>query len=152
MNRFKFILFSFLIFPFIFSCNNLSETKEKVQTEAQKIESELYSQIMGAHDSAMNKLDEIMEMKMVLNEELERMGNGLDAVHEERKKAIREIINELEGADDGMMEWMRNYARKPADSLGHIEIMERLKDSYTRVGVVKVNIDSAIFKAKQLLE
>lgn len=116
--------------------------------EDEAAELSLYEEMMEMHDVAMPKMDDIMEMKGLLKEELERMEGGVEAVREEREKALRELLKALDDADDAMMQWMREDAIKPADSIAHQEAMKILRESLEKIEEVNSQMDQAIKGAK----
>ena len=118
MNFKNIILFGAMAFTFLLinACGE-SSIKEKINQEQEELRNEMFDKMMVIHDSLMHQMDIIMEHKIWVKDELERIQNGLKEVSEQRKRALNEVLKKLEAADDGMMDWMRTQSRRPADSL-----------------------------------
>ncbi len=130
------------------SCSDLKkEAQVAIDDHLNKVDS-FYIQVIDVHNEIMPKIDEMMELKIQLKEELTRMETGVKEVNKVRMEAIKQIISELDAADDLMMDWMRNESVKPSDSL-NIEIrMKKLNVSFDKIMQVKARMDSSINAAK----
>lgn len=122
------------------SCSQNKQEKNNFTTEEREKLEEKYREILEKHDQVMPKIDDIMNAKAALDKELERINQGVDAVGKERREAIENIIKELDFADESMMNWMRNHARKPSDTLSYEKALEYLKNSNDIINDVQNNI------------
>lgn len=105
----------------------------------------LATQVMAIHDSVMPKMDNIMKLKM-------RLKASIDTTNSDTfKLAALNAINQLEIADEQMMQWMRNY-NPPADSIPEQEAMSYLKDQEKKIIEVQNSMLSSIRNAKVLLD
>ena len=102
-----------------------------------------YLEVMKVHDEAMARMGEIYELKRSLSETLE---SSQDSLHINKVNAI---IEKLEYADEGMMDWMASF-RIPEN-----EDEESLKlyflSEQKAVNTVSKNINSAIEQANDFL-
>lgn len=106
----------------------------------------LYNQMMDVHDEVMPKMDDIMRLKRVLQEEI---ANTPDMVIE-RKQELEAIISNLDSASNAMMDWMhRLHEFNPlADSIDQEKAREYLESEMEEIKKVKDLINSSIEKAK----
>jgi len=106
----------------------------------------LYNQMMDVHDEVMPKMDDIMRLKRVLQEEI---ADTPDMVIE-RKQELEAIISNLDSASNAMMDWMhRLHEFNPlADSIDQEKAREYLESEMEEIKKVKDLINSSIEKAK----
>lgn len=130
------------------SRNEVNESSTPEETE--KVEK--YSESIEIHDEVMPLIDSIFNSRSILMDELQRAADGVKSVNEERKKALKEIVEELETADEVMFEWMDKYGAMPPDSLSHEEIMEHLNEGYDKIQEVKAIMLKSLEDARNAIE
>lgn len=133
----KLIKVSFLVmFPLlaltVISCQETDKNKA------------LENEVMEVHDEVMPEMDNVMKLKKELKEKL-------DEADSSRAKRIKEAINELEKADEGMMNWMREYD-SPAGSLSEEEAKQYLQQEKEKITKVKEQMKASQTLARALLE
>lgn len=111
----------------------------------------LYDEVMEIHDAIMPRMDDIMQLKGDLREQLDQLKEATDAVTAEKSKAIEEIIQQLEDADEGMMNWMRNF-RPLEDSTTYEDAIQYLEEQKKGIEEVKVKMEEAMEAAKNTLK
>ena len=108
------------------------------------------SRVDAIHDEAMPKLDEMMQSRSVIRKELERIEEGVKTVSEERRKALEEILRQLEYTDEAMMAWMREHGGTPPDTVSWEMAKGMMEDSYREITEVRDRMDSLIMEANKL--
>ncbi|MEO1049069.1 MAG: hypothetical protein AAFX87_00470 [Bacteroidota bacterium] len=158
----SFALLAVVFFGMLASCETPKKNAEEEAIEDNKAiqeiseeekESTLRNEVLVVHDTAMARMDQIHDLKQQLITALDGLGDALKPVGDERRKAIREIIDELEGADNGMMSWMHDFTPKlrELDAMSHEEAMNFLKEEMKKIEKVSVDIDKAIERAENEL-
>lgn len=126
-------------------CNN-AETEQKKDERK-----ELGKTVMKIHDEVMPKMDEIYQLQKKLDVvlvEVEADSVLSDAIPME---VVREVLKNLEAANEGMMGWMRGY-KYPKDDMAQEEAMKYLNNEKVKIEEVGKNTNDAIAAAKELLE
>ena len=106
----------------------------------------LYDQVMAIHDEVMPKMDDLHKMKMTLSEKLKENTN----LPEDKKKALEELILQLDEAGQGMMQWMRQF--KPDDNAEAEQARAYLEDEMEKAKKVKNDILGALEKAAEQVD
>lgn len=113
------------------------------------LEQELYDDIIKLHDEVMPKLNDVMSLKGQLKEKLDI------AIEEGQSETLisplKKSIEDLEGADHAMMQWMRGFKPK-SDSVSHDKVMEYYDDQYEIMKEVKSKMEVALKNAKTILK
>jgi len=134
------------------SCGNnkdkekAGEVKETVLSEDEitsiqrQSEDSLYSVVMGIHDELMPKMQDIFNMKTILNDKL--------SIREVNSDSIQLIIEELEQAEEGMMKWMRSF--RPDKTVGHDLLMQYYRSEKEKIEKVKKEMETSLEKAKSM--
>ena len=117
----------------------------------EKLKKELFEEAREVHDEMMPYLDSIFKSRGVLNEELERATEGLKDVKEERKRALEEVVKELDDARESMMNWMRNYSRMPEDTVPQQEVIEKLETGLQAIEDTRTKMIQSLKKANSVL-
>lgn len=146
----------FLALFVLASCGSGGENKQteieidnkELPTE-ERAEQALYKELMKVHDDAMPKMDDMMQLKGNLQQQLDLLRESEDA-DEEKIKQLEEAINNLEAANESMMQWMRNFKPLETGNKTHEEKMEYYKEKKVAIEKVSQQIDSAIEEAKKL--
>ena len=132
----------------ISSCNeNSSEKKEA--TETLGAVEEKRNKVMAIHDEIMPHVGTLMNLKKQLREKAAAMDSTQD-IDKEQLVSIHVSIEQLEVADEAMMQWMRTY-KDPADSVSKEEAMEYLELKEQEILEVKEKIQESEAAAKTLL-
>ena len=114
--------------------------KRQSQTEAMEKE------VLDIHNHVMPLLGEIARLK----DELERSKEGLDSLAMDQLQGIDDLLLELTAANEGMMNWMRNYSGD-FNEMGHEEVEQYLSDQMQVIEDVQDRISRAIEAAKKEL-
>ena len=133
------------------SCNPPAKDNEEDIPEDEKRKKDLFEQARDIHDEAMPYIDSIFTSKGKVQEEIDRITNGLKEVHESRKDALEEIGEELDDARESMMLWMRKYGRMPSDTLTNEEVFIYLEESLKNIEDVRTSMEESLKKANQIL-
>ena len=103
----------------------------------------LYEQVMGIHDEVMPKTDEIYKLKKELQDKITKSPE----MAADKKKALDQMIYELDSADDSMMDWMHKFNPLP-DSANQEKAREYLENEMEKIKKVRELINGSIQKAK----
>ena len=134
------------------SCGNnkdkerAGEVKETVLSEDEitsiqrQREDSLYSVVMGIHDEIMPKMQDIFNIKTALEDKLSNSDINNDS--------LVLIIDELEQAEAGMMNWMRSF--RPDKTVGHDSLMQYYRSEKEKIEKVKKEMETSLEKAKSM--
>lgn len=148
-------LLSFLVLVIILiSCGKQKSTNENIEIEDKELPTEvraqkaLYDEVMAIHDEAMKQMEKMMHLKGQLQErmDLARENQTQDV------EALEVTITALEEADEAMMQWMRDFDPKDADTEAHEEIMAYYKSQRQAIAEIKDQMDAAIGRAEALTD
>jgi hypothetical protein len=84
-----------LLLSFLVSCDN---TRQQVE--------DLQATVIEVHDEVMPKMDDLMKLKSKLNV---IKVDSINLLTTESRVTANNLISSLNTADEGMMNWMRNY-------------------------------------------
>ncbi len=107
-------------------------------------EDSLYQKVMGIHDSAMMLMSNVSS----LNRKIKKASDLSEDL--ETKEEIKKVSQELEAANEGMMDWMRNFD-PDLDSVSHEETMKYLESEKKKIEGIKKDMESAIENAEDIL-
>ncbi len=113
----------------------LSEN-EMASIEEQR-EDSLYNVVMGIHDEIMPKMQDIFNMKTSLKDKLSNS--------DEKNDSIAFIIEKLEMAEDGMMNWMRTF--KPGNISSHDSLMQYYLSEKKKIETVREAMELVLEQA-----
>jgi len=134
------------------SCGNnkdkerAGEVKETVLSEDEMTsiqkqhEDSLYSVVMGIHDEIMPKMQDIFNIKTALEDKLSNNDINNDS--------LVLIINQLEQAEAGMLNWMRSF--QPDKTVGHDSLMQYYRSEKEKIENVKGDIETSLEKVKSM--
>ncbi|GAB4032735.1 hypothetical protein [Spirosoma jeollabukense] len=106
---------------------------------------ELEKQVLATHDSVMTQMSELMRLKKVVSAQLEKVKD--DAA---RKQGL--VVHEqLEGADQLMMDWMHEYNGDTLKKLDQAHGLVYLKDQQTKVNTVREAMRKSLADAKRYI-
>jgi hypothetical protein len=123
-----------LLLPFILLTGCDSGTQEVEQ------KAELQQQVMAVHDSAMAEMDNIFKMRRNLRTLRDSL--QIQLADTAIVSSLNKQISGLNMADEGMMDWMRNY--KAPDTLQHERAMQYLQLELQKINRVKNFMDSTL--------
>lgn len=129
------------------ACNNAGDkAAAPVDPAKQKGEEQLlWSETMAIHDRAMKLMGNMNNLKTMLSEELKNSSN------QELNSIAQKAIDDLDRADEGMMEWMANLQK--LDQLrkekSHEEIMKYLGEQKQAANKVSEDITNSLMNGKK---
>lgn len=127
------LIVSITLLAFVASCNQENKV-EKLKTE-----------VMTIHDEVMPKMGRLMNLKKQLKDKIAR----LDSIGDNTEELVQ-LIHNLEGADEAMMEWMRSY-KEPTPEMSEEEALKYLQDRMESIRKVKQKINSSKVAAETVL-
>jgi small-conductance mechanosensitive channel len=130
------------------ACNQNTSGKKEDSKTPDAVEKKR-SEVMAIHDAIMPEMGTIMKLKKQLKGKVAAMDStkGRD---KEQLVSFRASIEQLETADEAMMQWMRTY-KDPADSVSKEEAMEYLELKEQEILAVKEKMQESQAAAKALL-
>jgi hypothetical protein len=138
MHRLSNLLFILLLITGCQSRSNESGASEPAEAGGNEL---LEKEVWKIHDEVMPKMGTLIKTKNKLKEQLDA---GTDLT-EERKKDLRQLINECDNAYDGMMDWMHQF--KPEEHADDDETArEYLEMEMEKVKKVRQDILDALRK------
>lgn len=121
------------------------------QQKESSTEDRLYTEVMASHDTIMDEMQTIVNLKSELEDRLD----SLEVEDEEELAALKNeielAISELNLANESMMNWMRNFNRdfKGTEELTREQYLESENEKIKSVGD---QFNEAIRRAEDLLE
>jgi len=104
----------------------------------------LRSEVMAIHDEVMPKMDDIMKEKSRLSALMSETEDSLKIIR------IRTAMSELEAADEGMMQWMRQF--KPEEFENDEDaLIQYYQEEMVRIKEVKTNMLNALENSKSVV-
>ncbi len=122
--------------------NNDTEIPDDVQ-----VEQTLYDEVIAVHDEIMPKLEDMMNLKGDLQEKVDLLKQ--DDQQSEKVAEMDLAIKNLEGADEAMMNWMRNF-KPQRDNVSHDEVVEYYTKQKVSIDSVKMLMENAMAKGAEL--
>lgn len=138
------IRFGILLFVMLVSACSKTQPAAEADTESDNPNQVLYDQVMDVHDEVMPRMDDIMKLKRLLQEQI---ANTPDMVVE-RKQQLEKIISNLDSASSAMMNWMHEFNPLP-DTVDQELAREYLEEEMEKIRKVKTLMLESIDKAKQ---
>lgn len=135
---------------FLTSCGEDTAAAEKAAMESTRAaQQSAYDAMMEGHDRVMPLMGKITAAQRTIMEQLKG-----DEELDPSKKDVLEAANEqLEDANDGMMEWMQNL--KPLDELrekmDNDAIITYIKEEAADIAKVEMSMNAAIGAAAELM-
>lgn len=106
----------------------------------------LEKQVLDTHDSIMTQMGELMRLKKAVSVELEKVA---DKKEKEQGVAIR---NELDGAYNGMMDWMQAYNGDTLKKIDEAKALAYLKEQQLKVTGVRDKMRKSMAEAEHYLD
>lgn len=141
---------SFLLLLLLTAC--ASDEKRSADSAAESAEmaaeEAAYQNMMDGHDRIMPMMGRITEAQRSITNELSTGGHG-----EEYRELLLAANEQLEDADDGMMNWMNNT--RALDELrremDHDDIMEYIKEQSSRIARVEADVKGSLANGERIL-
>jgi hypothetical protein len=103
----------------------------------------LYDQVMDIHDEVMPRAEDIYQLKKELQE---KIASTPDLIAE-KKKELEMTIDQLDSADQSMMDWMHHFHPLP-DSADQEKARAYLESEMEKIKKVRELTNESIEKAK----
>ncbi|OAV42819.1 hypothetical protein [Lewinella sp. 4G2] len=136
---------------FFAACGNgeVSSDASLEAMEAARVAQEAaYEGMNEAHDRIMPRMGEITAAQRAIKEQLE-----MDGLAEDKKELLEAAYEQLEDANDGMMEWMQGM--KPLEELRETmdndAIITYIREESADIADVETAINSSVAMAKELV-
>ena len=146
--KYLLILFSLILFT---ACGDdkLSADAELQHLEATRsAQNAAYESMVQAHDRIMPMMGQVTAAQRAVKEQM-----GADGTPEDREDLLEAAYEQLEDANDGMMDWMQSM--KPLDELRETmdndEIMKYIREEASSIAEVENDIKTALAQAAQLV-
>ncbi|HNP19163.1 MAG TPA: hypothetical protein PKL31_12060 [Fulvivirga sp.] len=150
------ILSAIAIGILLFGCGkpaqNESEVTDNKDTEIPddvQVEQTLYDEVIGVHDEIMPKLEDMMNLKGDLQEKADLLSQ--DEKQSEKVAEMEVAIKNLEGADEAMMNWMRNF-KPQRDNVSHDAVVEYYTKQKVSIDSVRTLMENAMAKGAELIK
>lgn len=143
------LIFVLLASFFLTSCGEDTAAIEKAAMEAaQAAQQSAYDAMMEGHDRVMPLMGQITAAQKSLVGQME-----MEGIDEEKKALLEAASEQLEDANDGMMNWMKGL--KPLDDLranmDNDAIIAYIKEQASQIGSVETAMTAAIGAANELV-
>ncbi len=143
-----FYLFSLFLFT---ACggDKVSSDAELQALEASRIAQEAaYEGVTNAHDRIMPRMGEVTAAQRAIKERLEAGGLADDT-----EDLLEAAYEELEDAEDGMMEWMRNLKSldELRETMNNDAIISYIRDENAEIAEVETAMTTSIANAKKIV-
>ena len=132
-------LFLILSSIFLLSCGEEKPKEDPLQKEREKV----YKEVMAVHDEMM--MGKIRGAQSKLKKMI-MLESDLSKVEK-----YQTAYDQLQVADDAMMDWMRQFKNPPGNTATK-EAIEYLKDQNTKVQKMKEVMVENLDKAKQVID
>jgi lipoprotein NlpI len=141
MNKMKryFVIIAMMVA--VAACTN---TQQKVKEE-QKAPT-LMDEVMALHDEVMPKMGKMMKVQKQLN----LLADSIATVDLERAGLLRGLAQNLDDANEAMMDWMRNF--NPNVEGTEAEVKAYLEQKKTEIAKVAVEMNGALTAGQKGLE
>lgn len=132
------ILFA-LSFVLLVGCN--SEKKEQAA---------LFEEVMSLHDEVMPKMGNLRSLAGKLSDRADSL--ALDSLNDNQAQTneIRDLSKRLKDANEGMMEWMRQF-EQVEESTPHGEVMQYLMEQRRQIQKVRDDMINSESEAEKYL-
>lgn len=130
-------------------------------TEAQ----EIYAEAIEVHDEVMPRMDELMQLRRALETQIDSLNQLDSTAYADTVQYMQYVVRNLQYADQGMMQWMRNVKKVPGleevesayqnemelETVDTTNIVQVQKSQKIAIEQVKQQMESSIEEAKSLL-
>jgi hypothetical protein len=132
---FKTAIVTLLLFPLIYAC--------KQENNVEKMKAE----VMAIHDEVMPEMDNLMNLQRQLKSEIDRLDSAGET---EKADKLKLLVQQLQEADEAMMQWMRKY-KDPSPDMNEERALEYLQAEKESISNVKKKINISKAAAKEAL-
>jgi hypothetical protein len=144
MKKYTF-LFSFaILLIFQSACNTDSKEGKEEQLSEREL---IYKEVMEIHDAVMPKMSEINRLKRKLYGQIESDSTISDGV----KSEVMATLTELANAENGMMNWMRDF-KNPKESDPEQKVIDYLNQEKETISQVSDQMLNSLKKGSKLLD
>ena len=144
------VFFFALILMTFGACNNSGNNAASAEEKAAQLAAEqaLWGETMTIHDKAMNLMGGINNLKTMLSEQIEKSQD------EAAVTVAKMAIDNLDKADEGMMEWMSNLQKLEdlRKEKSHEEIMTYLQEQKEAATQIAEDITTSQVNGKKALK
>lgn len=142
-------LFSLLFLSLLFTaCGDSGAAEMAAKEAAEAAQTKAYEVMMEGHDRAMPMMSKITAAQKSIMAEL-----ATEGLSEDRLDILNAANEQLEDANDGMMEWMSNV--KPLAELraemDNDAIMDYIKEEAAKIAKVETDMTAAIAAGNELV-
>ncbi len=159
MNR---LLTVIALIIFLVGCQTASNKETPANlSEAQ----EIYAEAMEVHDEVMPRMGELMQLRRAIENKVDSLNQIDSAAYADTVQYMQFVVRNLQYADQGMMQWMRNVKKVPgleeaqtayqgememeeADTTNIVQVQRSQK---TAIEQVKQQMESSIEEAKLIV-
>ena len=138
----------FLFALLLSACANEPAGPTAAETAQLTAQESAYGTMMASHDRAMALMGQIVQGQRAIAEQL-----ATPNLAEDRRELLVSVREQLEDANDGMMEWMGGI--QTLDELreeeDHDDIMDYIQEQNRTVAAVESNINTAVATANEVL-
>lgn len=131
----------------VFSLTSCGPNKAEQQT---KEKDALAKEVLDIHDEVMPKMGEIVKLRKEIKGKINKWTETPDTAPADSLSTATNLVNQLEQADKGMMEWMHEY-NGGQGLYEHNLVMEYLGEEKVKVTKVKEDMESAIEAGRTFL-
>lgn len=149
------ILTSFAVAVLLAACGgqaNQDHRESQFNPEQLSEQEAAWADMMEAHDRVMPRMGEIYQATKALIPLMQAAQAEADDYHARAQRAIQN----LDAAEDGMMQWMAGIRDQPLDSLraqyDHAAIMANIDKETIAIEKVEADIESSINTAQALIQ
>lgn len=133
--RTKTFLIGILILSIVASCKQSNQVED------------LQNEVMSIHDEVMPEMGTLMNLKKQLKDTI----SHLDSTNQPVADSLTLIVEQLEEADEAMMQWMRNYS-PPSEEISQEEALQYLQLKKKEILEVKEKINNSEASARAALQ
>ena len=108
MNPYILVILSAALF--LISCQSSTTTEADPTLERAQ---EIYAEAIAVHDEVMPRMDEIMQLRQKLQLRVTSMREQPEEDYTDSLQQMQTAIENLEQADEAMMQWMRSVQKVP---------------------------------------
>ena len=142
--------FSLLFMLFLWSCSGNSASNSTAdEAEPQKLEEQLFDEVMAIHDDVMPEMADINRLTRQLDTLLQT-----NTFPEEKRPQVVATMQALDAADEDMYAWMNGFRQLEAmrnEGMSHEQIMAYLNEEKTKIEQVRDAMRSSIEQGKKLV-
>jgi len=128
----------------LYSCGNSQKNS------SEKLEKDLYDEVIGIHDEVMPKMSTLLALENDLKEKIQEVDTSGTNSAEEIKK-LNDQISQLQVVDEAMMQWMRNF-QVDQEGWSHDSVMTYMEQEKKSISQVRDQMLEVINSSEKLLD